>query len=173
MSRSVHCDKPVLSGPNRASVLTSHGLKRASRVVIRFLAAIVFLVWTACYVRCATEISGLGKEVAVDACCQHEQPETARDCAPEQSVPCGICDAIVSGGLVLSQPFVMVALILSVLAVVVFALSSFRLRWLRLLDLARSQFRQCAADPPWREPRLWEFLVRTACPVRGPSLALA
>jgi len=128
----------------------------------------MFLVWTACYVRCAAEISGAGEEVKVDACCKHEQP--ASDGAPDESAPCGICDAIVSGGLLLSQPFVFAALLLSVMVVAVLAFPPLQLGLLRLLALAKSPQRQI--DPPWRGPGLWEFLVRTACPVRGPALML-
>ncbi len=137
----------------------------------RFLAAIMFLVWTACYVRCAAEISGAGEEVKVDACCKHEQPVNGG--MPEQSAPCGICDAIASGGLLLSQPFVFAALLLSVIAVLVLALPALRLGWLRLMVLAKAKSPQRQTDPPWRGLGLWEFLVRTACPVRGPALMLA
>lgn len=142
-----------------------------SQFVNRFLAAIMFLVWTACYVRCAAEISGSGEEVKVDACCKHEQPVNGD--APEESTPCGICDAIASGGLLSSQPFMFAALLLSVIAVVVLALPALRIGWLRLMVLAREKSPRRQTDPPWREPRLWEFLVRTACPVRGPTLMLA
>ena len=137
----------------------------------RFLAAILFLVWTACYVRCAAEISGSGEEVKVDACCKHAQPVNGG--APLESAPCGICDAIVSGGLLLCQPFVFAELLLLVIAVVVLALPALRLGWLRLVALARVKSPRRQTDPPWREPGLWEFLVRTACPVRGPTLMQA
>ena len=131
----------------------------------------MFLVWTACYVRCAAEISGSGEEVKVEACCKHEQPMNGS--APEENTPYGICDAIVSGGLLLSQPFVLAALLLSVIAMVVLALPALRIAWLRLMALARAKSPRRQMDPPWREPGLWEFLVRTACPVRGPAMTLA
>ena len=142
-------------------------VKVSSDTVTRFLAAIMFLVWTACYVRCAAEISGKG-EVKVDACCKHEQPVNG-----SESAPCGICDAIVSGGLLLSQPLFLVALMASLVAVITLAFPALMLGWLRRLALTRSKSPQRMSDPPWREPRLWEFLARTACPVRGPSMTFA
>lgn len=133
--------------------------------VIRLLAALMFLAWTACYARCAAELAG-GGATPVDACCQHEPPPASGSSGEE--MPCGICDAIVSGGLIIAQPLLLAALVLVGLAAAL-AFPSRVLLWLKLMTMARSSLPRRVADPPWRGPRLWEYLARTACPVRGPS----
>ena len=67
----------------------------------------------------------------------------------------------------LTQPFVFAALVLmAFIAVCAFAMS--------VRPVAKvSPGLHPSPDPPWRHPRLWEFLVRTACPVRGPALRMA
>ena len=131
----------------------------------RFLAAIILVVWTACYVRCVEAIGDSAPREDVTACCKHEQP--AESGSPEKDNSCTICDAILSGGLLLSQPLLMAAVFWVVVSVL--AMSAVFAAW-RKLGAKEAAFFHRIPDPPWRLSKLWELLVRTACPVRGPSL---
>lgn len=144
-------------------------LCRASNlaVVNRLFAAITLAVWSACYVSCAAGKGNASPTQDTAACCKHEQP--AGTGSSEEDIPCNICDAILYGGLILSQPLVMAA-VLWAFVLVTMAMPA---AWRHLAEEAESRFLHRIPDPPWRLSRLWEFLVRTGCPVRGPSLVLA
>lgn len=136
----------------------------------RFFAAILFCVWTVCYAHCAAAALG-GGETAVDTCCQHEQPVGGE--SPAEEAPCGICDAILSGGLLLVKE-VFTALVLLLTGLMLAVIHPVLLRaWRVIWRASAAIWRRRSADPPWRAPRLGEFLARTACPVRGPDVAAA
>lgn len=145
---------------------------------MRLVAALLLLVWTACYARCGVELFGVQPMAPaadqVDDCCKHDRVQTP---SPESdssgsTLPCDICAAIASGGLLLSQPLSLITLLLAVciaLVVGVPGLGAWLQAALRLASAAPCHF----PDPPGRAPRFAEFLARTTCPVRGPAIAVA
>jgi hypothetical protein len=141
---------------------------------MRLVAALLLLIWTACYARCGAELFGFqtGSDAVaqVDDCCHHEQAPTSG--SSSDGMPCGICDAIASGGLLMNQPLSLLAMLFTVCVGLLAGVPGLR------MVLQATLRRACNAvcdipDPPDRAPRFSEFLARTACPVRGPTWALA
>ncbi len=135
--------------------------------MVRVLALLLLVVWTAGYARCAAELAGAK---APSMCCTHE--EAGHEHAPlDQHTTCGMCKMIAAGSLLSASAlmlasFVGLVVVLGLVAAVLW-LGAGRLAVVLRLDRLRM--------PPLRglAPRLAEFLARTACPVRGPTLLTA
>jgi hypothetical protein len=134
----------------------SHSFPRMNRL----LAALLLCVLQICQVHCFAEQAGLMAQETC-ACCAAED-----SAPPAQTNPCDVCD-IVRTGVVATWPVFKCTdpawSHLIVVPIPQLATSSFA-------ETTLSQVRTWpeAADPP---EKLWAALVRTALPVRGPSIA--
>lgn len=133
---------------------------------VRFLSAIVLLLWATCYGRCLAEQNGLlaaGEPWSCEhQCCEEECPDAP---APEPESPCELCEFIKSGGVVTGERLILNAPIMFCLAVP-------EVQWL-VTSLApligRSMEPSVVGTGPLRLPRMCEWMASTAAPVRGPN----
>jgi len=134
--------------------------------VYRSLAAIVLVFWVSCYARCVAEQSGLLGTGAL-VCCSDEGAQGNHQ-ETDDDTPCGICDGLKMGNLLVSKPFAFACLAFVLAAT--FVLHGSLLRWVfRRVSVPVMNLRR---EAPWSAPRLCEWLTCTALPVRGPSLIL-
>lgn len=126
----------------------------------RLLAALLICILQVCQAHCFAEEAGLvGGETC--ACCAVDQPDNS-----SQTLPCEICD-IVRTGVVTAWSVVKCADPAWTPLIVVPA-PTFTTGVFAETALSGIRSRPETADPP---VKVWEALVRTAVPVRGPSVA--
>jgi hypothetical protein len=125
---------------------------------VRFVAAIVLVLWTACYGRCFGEQVGMCEPECCADCIQTGAP------SDRDSTPCDVCDFIQSGATMI-EPVSIPAIWFEIPAPadVVFDGAG-------ELDGQRAVGLAVLAAPPPRCLRLWEWMARTAFPVRGPNV---
>ena len=135
----------------------------------RIFTVLIFIFWTACYARCVAEQVGLLQDDVL-ACCQKDAAQ-GQNQHPSDTKPCGVCDAITLGTLTVSVPFVFACLMLSAMAVLVTLTWNIG-RWMFSQRVPGAGIFSDYGGPPVTLS-LWEYLVRTALPVRGPDMILA
>ncbi|MGI8604268.1 MAG: hypothetical protein ACR2OZ_14930 [Verrucomicrobiales bacterium] len=135
----------------------------------RFLSALVFVLWTACYGHCLAEQHGLVAKEDLHCCgedgCAGETDGSAPIDEP-QDRPCGLCDYFQSDVLSAIQPFSLAAAVFFVVDTIGFGC------WNEVLpqELAVGKARAFIDTGQSCWLRVWEYLARTAVPVRGPCL---
>jgi len=114
-------------------------------------------------------------EVGTDPCCEQEQQvgqEPGK--TKEPAKPC-VCEAFKAGGVEVNQPNLLLDALLSAVVIVLCAATAFFIPIPRLLEAAHGDASR------WRHWRtvlrrivsMWQDWLRTALPVRGPSLTTA
>jgi hypothetical protein len=135
--------------------------------VLKFLSAIILLMWAACYGRCLAEQTGFLKSAAPawhceGGCCEEgdgDQPPL------EPNPPCKLCDFIHAGGAPTCERLMLDAPLLAPLPVLVM---DFVALLVPVHDWDEEAPVALNTGPPPR-PRMCEWMARTATPVRGPN----
>lgn len=157
-----------IDSKDRSPIDTS--LRRGITAPVRQSVALFALIaWITCYAQCVGRLSGADMEG--DPCCGHDRQEQP---AKEPQKSCGVCDAFVAGGIEVGQPLLIWVTLIAV-AVITHCIMTFSIPFRRLLEAflgEAARWRSWKAVPRRTVP-LWEQLVRTARPVRGPALAAA
>ena len=135
--------------------------------IVRTLAAIILLMWAACYGRCLAEQTGFFK--AADTA-WHCDGDCCEDCdgdkpSQEPNPPCKLCDFIKSGGAPTAERLMLDAPLLAPLPVLVM---DFVALLVPVHDWDEEAPVALNTGPPSR-PRMCEWMASTATPVRGPN----
>lgn len=150
--------------------LTGRASVVATWAVRRFVATLLLFAWIACYAQCVGRSCGV--EAGDDCCEQSQQVGQETGKTKESGKPC-VCEAFKAGGVDVSQPSLLLDAMLSAVVVITLcAAVAFFIPIPRLLEAVHgdaSRWRSWKAVPRRTVP-LWQILVRTALPVRGPSL---
>jgi hypothetical protein len=134
---------------------------------LKFLSAIILLMWAACYGRCLAEQTGFLKSPAPawhceGGCCEESDGDQP---PPEPKPPCKLCDFIKAGGAPTGEPLMLDAPVLVPLPVLVM---DFITVLVPMHDVdEEAPVAQNTGPPP--HPRMCEWMARTATPVRGPN----
>ena len=134
---------------------------------LKFLSAIILLMWAACYGRCLAEQTGFLKSAAPawhceGGCCE----ESDGDQPPlEPNPPCKLCDFIKAGGAPTCERLMLDAPLLAPLPVFVM---DFVALLVPALDVDEEAPVPLNTGPP-PCPRMCEWMASTATPVRGPN----
>lgn len=135
--------------------------------VLKFLSAIILLMWAACYGRCLAEQTGFLKTAAPawhceGGCCEEcdgDQP------SPEPNPPCKLCDFIKTGGAPTCERLMIDMPLLAPLPVPVMDFVALLVpvhNWDEEAPVALN-----TGPPPCL--RMCEWMACTATPVRGPN----
>ena len=143
------------------------GRSTANFLIVRKLSFIVLLLWTVCYGRClaeqygAHETTALGQTWCSHRCCHQEKPDMP---LPAPLAPCGLCAFFKSGGALPDSPA-------SLNVPVFYWLPVPESGWFTAstVMLVPSPELEGQNIVPPRVPRMCEWMVSTAAPVRGPN----
>jgi len=135
--------------------------------VLKFLSAIILLMWAACYGRCLAEQTGFLKSRAPEWHCEGGCCEEGDGDEPSQepNAPCKLCDFIKAGGAPTAERLMLNAPVLAPLPVLVM---DFVALLVTVHDLDKEAPVALNTGPPPRS-RMCEWMARTATPVRGPN----
>jgi hypothetical protein len=134
--------------------------------VLKFLSAIILLMWAACYGRCLAEQTGFLESAAPawhceGGCCEESDGDQP---SPEPNPPCKLCDFIKSGGAPTAEQLVQMPVLFPLPEMVM----NFAALLVPLLSAESKTALAMNTGPPPR-PRMCEWMARTATPVRGPN----
>jgi hypothetical protein len=136
-------------------------------IVRRLVSALVLLLWTACYGHCLAEQHGLIPKESRHCCAEETCPFDANGSAPVDKSgdnSCGLCDYFEAGVLSMIQPLHVEAAVFEIIATLEWTMGG-EIPFLTALVNEPPAYTDTG---PERSLRLWEYLVRTALPVRGP-----
>lgn len=134
-----------------------------NETVVRILSAFILSFWLLCWTHCT--LSQYGSPVAEMACeCCHEDSDETDKSPCHEEPGCEVCEYLTKGSTLISHIEPAPA-VFSLIAEICFPPA------LMVQVASKETIPDYARGPPPRL-RLCEFLARTGCPVRGPTVSM-
>ena len=131
---------------------------------MKFLSALLIATWLLCWVHCLTEQSAGGNDGCCESCITESQNQSDTWSAPDHDGAEFDCvQGIFAKGISLSDRLAVMPVIHTELPTGYFPVAN------DLLGNPEMPIAKIPHEPP-SGLRLWEFMARTALPVRGPTL---